>query len=298
MINNAKPNRLSETFDDLKRENRAAFIPFIMAGDPNLETSLSLMKALPDIGADIIELGVCFTDPMADGPAIQAAGLRALAAGQTLLKTLDMVSSFRMQNKKTPVILMGYYNVFYAMGVEKFLANATKAGVDGLIIVDLPPEEDQELCLPARAAGVDFIRLATPTTDDERLGPVLKNSSGFVYYVSVAGITGQSSGQNQQIAQAVNRIRGASPLPVAVGFGIKTTSKAAEIAQSADGVVVGSAIVENLAATIEKQRNSTKKQPAEAAEALESGRDNTHYNVDKVIEFANDLAVAVHGARK
>ena len=215
-------SRIKQRFDKLRAQNRAAFIPFIMGGDPDFETSLKLLETLPDAGADIIELGVAFTDPMADGPAIQAAGLRALDAGQTLSRTLEMVRQFRVGDRETPIILMGYYNPFYAYGVDAFLKDASTAGVDGLIIVDLPPEEDAELCLPARAAGLDFIRLATPTTDDARLPDVVKNTSGFVYYVSVAGITGKKAGGTTDVEAAVRRLRGASGLPVAVGFGVKT----------------------------------------------------------------------------
>ncbi|MGE0409218.1 MAG: tryptophan synthase subunit alpha, partial [Amphiplicatus sp.] len=238
-------------FNAVAAENRAAIIPFIMAGDPDFETSLALMRALPAAGADLIELGVAFTDPMADGPAIQAAGLRALKSGQTLKKTLAMAAAFRQDDDKTPVILMGYYNPFYAYGVDAFLKDAKKAGVDGLIIVDLPPEEDAELCLPAREAGLDFIRLATPTTDAARMPAVLKNASGFLYYVSVAGVTGAKTGAAAAVSEAVGRLKAASGLPVAVGFGVKTVEKAAEIARSADAVVVGSALVEKLAAALD-----------------------------------------------
>jgi tryptophan synthase alpha chain len=243
--------RIAVRFQKIAAEGRAAFIPFIMAGDPDYETSLSLMRALPGAGADLIELGVCFTDPMADGPSIQAAGQRALKAGHTLRKTLAMVSSFRRSDDATPVILMGYYNPFYAYGVEAFLKDAKSAGVDGLIVVDLPPEEDAELCLPARRAGLDFIRLATPTTDEARAPAVLKNASGFIYYVSVAGITGRKSGEKGEIGAAVARFKAASGLPVAVGFGVKTAEKAAEIARLADGVVVGSALVDEIAAALD-----------------------------------------------
>ncbi|MFQ5564132.1 MAG: tryptophan synthase subunit alpha [Parvularculaceae bacterium] len=271
-------SRITDCFKRLAGERRAAFTPFVMAGDPDYEASLKLLKALPEAGADMIELGVCFTDPMADGPAIQAAGLRALMAGQTLRKTLEMVKSFRQQDDATPVILMGYYNPFYSYGVEAFLADAKKAGVDGLIIVDLPPEEDAEMCLPARAAGLDFIRLATPTTDDARLPSVVRNISGFVYYVSVAGVTGAKTGEKRAVAAAVARLRAASGLPAAVGFGIKTTEKAREIAAVTDAVVVGSALVETLAAALVDSPNDP---------------DNA---VNRVLSLARDLSGAVRAA--
>ena len=272
-------SRIANKFKALKEEGRAAFIPFIMAGDPDLDTSLALMKALPDAGADFIELGVCFTDPMADGPAIQAAGLRALEAGQTLRKTLEMVSVFRRDDSETPIILMGYYNPFYAYGVETFLKDAKKAGVDGLIIVDLPPEEDAEMCLPAQAAGLDFIRLATPTTDEARMPTVLKNTGGFVYYVSVAGVTGQKTGEEGSVEAAVERLRVASHLPIAVGFGIKTAEKARKTAQFADAVVVGSALVEKVAA------------------GLETGGDNNDTVVNPVLSLAREIGDSVRAAR-
>ena len=243
-------SRIAAKFAALKKEGRAGFIPFVMGGDPTFEASLDLIKGLPATGADLIEIGVAFTDPMADGPAIQAAGLRALKAGQTLGRTLDLVAAFRKGNAKTPVILMGYYNPFYAYGVARFLKNAAAAGVDGLIVVDLPPEEDAELCLPARAAGLDFIRLATPTTDARRLPAVLRNTSGFLYYVSVAGITGGASGAHGTVSAAVAAIKSASALPVAVGFGIKTADAARHTAKFADAVVVGSALVERLASRL------------------------------------------------
>lgn len=224
-----------------------------MAGDPDYETSRALLRGLPAAGADLIELGVAFTDPMADGPAIQAAGLRALWSGQTLARTLDLVASFRKEDDTTPIILMGYYNPIFAMGVPRFLDRATAAGVDGVIVVDLPPEEDGELCLPARERGLDFIRLATPTTDDQRLPHVLRNASGFVYYVSVAGVTGGTAGSSGAVADAVRRIRAASGLPVAVGFGIKTPERAAEIARAADAVVVGSSLVERISVNLESK---------------------------------------------
>lgn len=250
-----------------------------MAGDPDYATSLKLVKALPGAGADLIELGVCFTDPMADGPAIQAAGARALRSGQTLRKTLEIVRSFRTEDDQTPVILMGYFNPVYAYGVQAFLQDAREAGVDGLIVVDLPPEEDAELCLPARAAGLDFIRLATPTTDVARMPAVLNNASGFLYYVSVTGITGAKSGEAQAVSEAVSRFKGASGLPVAVGFGIKTPEKAAETAKMADAVVVGSALVERLAS---------------AVDAASNGADNV---INPVLSLARELGGAVRAAR-
>jgi tryptophan synthase alpha chain len=272
--------RIADRFRMTAAEKRAAFVPFIMAGDPDFETSLALMKGLPEAGADLIELGVAFTDPMADGPAIQAAGLRALAAGQTLKKTLAMVRAFRQSDDATPVILMGYYNPFYAYGVEAFLNDAKAAGVDGFIVVDLPPEEDAEMCLPARAAGLDFIRLATPTTDDQRLPKVLKNASGFLYYVSVAGVTGHKVGAAEEIADAARRLKAASGLPVAVGFGIRTPEKAAETARVADAVVVGSALVERIGAATGdnggksgKVINSVLSLARELGEATRAGRE-------------------------
>jgi len=277
--------RIAIKFAALARENRAAFIPFIMAGDPAYDVSLGLLKKLPAAGADIIELGVAFTDPMADGPAIQAAGRRALKAGQTLRKTLAMVRALRKENDETPVILMGYYNPFYAYGVAAFLKDARAAGVDGLIIVDLPPEEDDELCLPARAAGIDFIRLAAPTTGDMRLPDVVKNTAGFVYYVSVAGITGKEAGGRETVRAAVLRIRAASGLPVAVGFGIKTPEKAAEFAVFADAVVVGSALVDELANAL-------------ASSALEPAPGEADNGVNAVLSLARDISGAVRAARK
>jgi tryptophan synthase alpha chain len=278
-------SRIAQTFDALKKEGRAAFIPFVMGGDPNFSASLKLIKALPAAGADLIEIGVAFTDPMADGPAIQAAGLRALDAGQTLKKTLDLVTAFREGDAKTPVILMGYYNPFYAYGVDRFLKDAAAAGVDGLIVVDLPPEEDAELCFPARAAGIDFIRLATPTTDAQRLPAVLKNISGFLYYVSVAGITGAKTGAGGDVAAAVATIRAASGLPVAVGFGIKTAEAAARVGAIADAVVVGSALVERLAAHLN---------PA----ALEETGGEADIAVNAVLDLARELSLAVRASRR
>lgn len=236
--------RIDNTFARLKAEGRKAFVTFTMAGDTDYATSLEVMKGLPAAGADIIELGMPFTDPMADGPTIQLAGQRALDGGMTLAKTLEMVREFRAEDKDTPIVFMGYYNPIYHMGVDAFLKAATDAGIDGLIVVDLPPEEDDELCVPANAAGLNFIRLATPTTDDKRLPKVLENTSGFVYYVAITGITGAASADAGDVAPDVARIQAASGLPVVVGFGIKTAANAKAIAQVADGAVVGSAIVD------------------------------------------------------
>ena len=238
--------RIDAAFSRCRDEGRAALVTYIMAGDPDPETSLALLQALPKAGADIVEFGLPFTDPMADGPAIQAAGLRALAAGQDLRKTLALVRRFRESNADTPIILMGYYNPIHAHGVEAFLEAALEAGIDGLIVVDLPPEEDEELCLPALSRGLAFIRLATPTTDDKRLPAVLKNTAGFVYYVSITGITGTATPDFDKVADAVGRIRPHTDLPVIVGFGVKTGAHAAAIARGADGVVVGSALVDVL----------------------------------------------------
>jgi tryptophan synthase alpha chain len=235
--------RIERRFAALKQEGRAALVTFTMAGDPDYATSLAVAKALPQAGADVIELGMPFTDPMADGPAIQAAGLRALAAGQNTKKTLELVRQFRAGDDETPIVLMGYYNPIYVYGVDKFLADAKAAGVDGLIVVDLPPEEDAELCIPALKAGLNFIRLATPTTDDKRLSAVLNNTSGFVYYVSITGITGAAAPDTGKVTAAVARIKRHTQLPVAVGFGVRTAEQARAIAEGADGVVVGSTLV-------------------------------------------------------
>ena len=268
-------SRLADTFDRLRAERRAGFVPFVMAGDPDYEESLALVRALPGAGADIIELGVAFTDPMADGPSIQAAGLRALKAGQTLRRTLDLVRAFRAGDQATPIILMGYYNPIYIYGVDRFTTDAHEAGVDGLIVVDLPPEEDAELCLPARAVGLDFVRLATPTTDDARLPSVLRHASGFVYYVSVAGITGGATGESAAVAEAVARLRAASGLPVAVGFGVRDEARAAQVARDADAVVVGSALVD----------------------ALASALPDAHAGREAVIGLASRLSAAIREAR-
>ncbi|KFE36644.1 tryptophan synthase subunit alpha [Thioclava atlantica] len=240
--------RIDAKFAQLKAEGKKAFVSYIMAGDPDLGTSLEVMKGLPAAGVDIIELGIPFTDPMADGPTIQLAGQRALEGGQTLQKTLDMATEFRKTDDTTPIVLMGYYNPIYNRGVDTFLADAKAAGIDGLIVVDLPPEEDVELCIPARKAGLNFIRLATPTTDDKRLPKVLQNTSGFVYYVSVTGITGAQAAQQTEVAPEVARIKAKTDLPVIVGFGINTPEAAKTIAGVADGCVVGSAIVKEIAA--------------------------------------------------
>lgn len=238
--------RIERRFAALSKEGRAALVTFTMAGDPDYETSLAIAKALPKAGADVIELGMPFTDPMADGPAIQAAGLRALKAGQRMTRTLALVREFRKGDDETPIVLMGYYNPIYIYGNERFLADAKAAGVDGLIVVDLPPEEDEELCLPALKAGLNFIRLATPTTDDKRLPTVLTNTSGFVYYVSITGITGAAAPDTGKVAAAVARIKRHTKLPVAVGFGVRAAGQARVIAEGADGVVVGSALVDAL----------------------------------------------------
>src|SRR6266581_5516582 len=245
--------RIDARFAELARQGRSAFVTFLMAGDPDPKTSLDIVKALPKAGADIIEIGMPFTDPMADGPSIQAAGLRALKAGMTLKKTLAMVRAFREGDNATPLVLMGYYNPIYIYGVDKFLVDAKSAGVDGLIIVDLPPEEDTELCMPAMQAGLNFIRLATPTTDDKRLPAVLANTSGFVYYVSITGITGSASPDADKVHAAVTRIKRHTKLPVAVGFGVRTAKQAAVIAAGADAVVVGSALVGAIKDSLDKK---------------------------------------------
>ncbi len=251
--------RIDTRFAALKAQGRAALVTFLTAGDPDGETSLALIKALPKAGADVIELGMPFTDPMADGPAIQASSQRALKAGQTLKKTLAMVRAFRKTDDATPIVLMGYYNPIYVFGVDRFLAEAKAAGVDGLIVVDLPPEEDEELCLPALKAGLNFIRLATPTTDDQRLRTVLTNTSGFVYYVSITGITGTAVPDAGKVTGAVARIKRHTTLPVAVGFGVRTAAHARAIAKGADGVVVGSALIDALRASLDRNGKATRK---------------------------------------
>lgn len=240
-------SRLQTRFAELKQQNRAALVTFITAGDPGYSTSLDILKGLPEAGADVIELGMPFTDPMADGPAIQLANIRALGNGQNLAKTLKMVREFRAGNSTTPLVLMGYFNPIHYYGVDKFIADAKDAGVDGLIVVDLPPEHNEDLCQPAQVAGLDFIRLTTPTTDDNRLPTVLEGSSGFVYYVSVAGVTGAGAATLDHVQEAVARLRRHTDLPVAIGFGIRTPEHAASIARLADGVVVGSALVDKIA---------------------------------------------------
>lgn len=239
--------RIDDTFARLRAQGRKAFVTYVMAGDPDFDTSLEVVRGLPAAGADIIELGLPFTDPMADGPTIQLAGQRALEAGMTLKRTLELARRFRETDDTTPIVLMGYYNPIYSMGVPAFLDAARDAGIDGLIVVDLPPEEDDELCLPAQAAGINFIRLATPTTDDKRLPKVLTNASGFVYYVSITGITGSASANAATVAPEVGRIKSHTDLPVVVGFGIRSAETAEDIARVADGAVVGSAIVKQLA---------------------------------------------------
>ncbi|HEY4343537.1 MAG TPA: tryptophan synthase subunit alpha [Parvibaculum sp.] len=271
--------RLDKRFAKLKSEGRAAFVTFITACDPDFDASFEVLRGLPAAGADVIELGMPFTDPMADGPAIQASSQRALKSGATLKLTLDLVRRFRERDNDTPIVLMGYYNPIYHMGVAAFLDAAKAAGVDGLIVVDLPPEEDDELCEPAMSAGLNFIRLATPTTDDKRLPAVLANTSGFVYYVSINGITGSASPETRDVAAAVARIKRHTQLPVAVGFGIRTPAQAASIAQAADGAVVGSAIVAAIAAELDAQGKMKSGGPA------------------RVLGLVAELADGVHGAR-
>ena len=249
--------RIDRRFAELRAEGRTALVTFLTAGDPDPETSLAILRALPSAGADVIELGMPFTDPMADGAAIQASSLRALKAGQTLRKTLASVRAFRQSDDATPIVLMGYYNPIYVYGVERFLIDAKQAGVDGLIVVDLPPEEDDELCLPALQAGISFIRLATPTTDERRLPAVLANTSGFVYYVSITGITGAATPDPSKVNAAVARIKRHTSLPVAVGFGVRTADHARAIAGSADGVVVGSALVEAIRRSLDTDGRAT-----------------------------------------
>jgi len=235
--------RIDDKFAELRTQGKKAFVAYVMAGDPDYDRSLEIVKGLPGAGVDIIELGLPFTDPMADGPTIQLAGQRALDGGQTLQRTLDLAATFRKGDDTTPIVLMGYYNPIFSRGVDKFLIDAKAAGVDGLIVVDLPPEEDRELCIPAQNAGLNFIRLATPTTDDKRLPKVLQNTSGFVYYVSITGITGAADAQAGDVGPEVARIKSQTDLPVVVGFGIKSPVQSEKIARVADGAVVGSAIV-------------------------------------------------------
>jgi tryptophan synthase alpha chain len=272
--------RIEARFAALKREGRAALVTFLTAGDPDPATSLEILRALPQAGADVIELGMPFTDPMADGPAIQASSLRALKAGQDMRKTLAMVAEFRRADAATPIVLMGYYNPIYIYGVARFLLDAKAAGVDGLIVVDLPPEEDEELCLPALKAGLNFIRLATPTTDDKRLPAVLANTSGFVYYVSITGITGTAAPDAGKVSAAVSRIKRHTALPVAVGFGVRTAAQARAIAEVADGVVVGSALVDALRRSLDRDIQATAS------------------SVKAVTDLVVDLAQGVRGARR
>ncbi len=262
--------RIDRRMAKLKAEGRPALVTYFMSGDPDYDTALSIMKALPKAGADIIEMGMPFSDPMADGPAIQAAGLRALKGGQTLVKTLKTAADFRATDNDTPIVLMGYYNPIYIYGVDRFLKDAIASGIDGLIVVDLPPEMDEELCIPALKAGINFIRLATPTTDDKRLPKVLQNTSGFVYYVSMTGITGSALADTGKVAEAVKRIKGHTDLPVCVGFGVKTAEQARIIGASADGVVVGTAIV-NAVANVLGPKGEKTADPAEAVATLVSG---------------------------
>lgn len=268
-------SRLQNRFAELKAENRAALVTFITAGDPDYATSLSILKGLPEAGADVIELGMPFTDPMADGPAIQLANIRALDGRQNMQKTLQMVREFRTGNQSTPLVLMGYYNPIFVYGVERFISDAKEAGVDGLIVVDLPPEHNDELCEPAQSAGIDFIRLTTPTTDDERLPTVLAGSSGFVYYVSVAGVTGAGAATMDHVEEAVTRLRRHTDLPVCIGFGIRTPAHAAEVAKRAEGAVVGSALIDKIAEA---------KSPQQA--------------IDGVLGLCRELAEGVRGARR
>ncbi|QCK86727.1 tryptophan synthase subunit alpha [Phreatobacter aquaticus] len=272
--------RLDTRFADLARAGRAGLVTYVMAGDPDRETARAILQALPGAGADVIEFGMPFTDPMADGPSIQAAGLRALGAGQTLRKTLEDIAWFRASDPTTPIVLMGYYNPIYIYGVEKFLVDAKAAGVDGLIVVDLPPEEDEELCLPALKAGLNFIRLATPTTDDKRLPKVLQNTSGFVYYVSITGITGMATPDFGQTASAVARIKKHTSLPVAVGFGVKNADHASAVARGADAVVVGSALVDQVKGSLDASGKAT------------AG------TVSAVTDLVSSISAGVRGARK
>jgi tryptophan synthase alpha chain len=262
--------RIDTRFAELAREGRSAFVTYVMAGDPDAATSLDIAKALPRAGADVIELGIPFTDPMADGPSIQAAGLRALKGGMTLKKTLELVRGFRKDDNATPLVLMGYYNPIYIYGVDKFLEDAKTAGVDGLIIVDLPPEEDDELCIPALKAGLNFIRLATPTTDDKRLPAVLANTSGFVYYVSITGITGAAAADSKVVGDAVARIKRHTKLPVCVGFGIRTPQAARAIAEKANGAVVGTALVDALHDSLDAEGRATAKTVTAVADLVAS----------------------------
>jgi tryptophan synthase alpha chain len=272
--------RLDTRFAALAQEGRAGLVTYVMAGDPDRETARAILKGLPGAGADVIEFGMPFTDPMADGPSIQAAGLRALAGGQTLARTLEDIAWFRQDDDTTPIVLMGYYNPIYIYGVERFLADAKTAGIDGLIVVDLPPEEDTELCLPALKAGLNFIRLATPTTDDKRLPTVLGNTSGFVYYVSITGITGAATPDFGKTAEAVARIKRHTDLPVAVGFGVKNADHASAVARGADAVVVGSALVDALKGSLDGEGKATAR------------------TVSAVTDLVGSIAAGVRHARK
>jgi tryptophan synthase alpha chain len=268
--------RLADTFARLKKEGRAAFVPFITAGDPDMETGLAILEKLPGAGADVIELGMPFTDPMADGPAVQASSVRALKSGATMLKVFDLVKKFRKTDKTTPIVLMGYYNPIHAWGTARFAKDVAACGVDGLIVVDLPIEEDEVLRIPALAQGVDLIRFVTPTTDDARLKRIVADASGYLYYVSVAGVTGTKSVPEDEVRAALIRVRAATHLPCTVGFGIRSTQQAAAIARIADGVVVGSAIVGTV------------------AEHLQAGREKI---VSEVVELTRALAGSTHAAR-
>ncbi len=268
--------RLADTFARVRREGRAAFVPFITAGDPNMETSFAILEQLPHAGADVIELGMPFTDPMADGPAVQASSVRALASGATMAKVLEMVKKFRRADKTTPIVLMGYYNPIHAYGTARFARDVAAAGVDGLIVVDLPVEEDEVLRLPARAQGVDLIRFVTPTTDDARLKRIIADASGYLYYVSVAGVTGTKAVPEEEVRAAITRVKAATNLPCTVGFGIRSPEQAEAIARIADGVVVGSAIVGRVAAN------------------LDQGRDRI---IAEVLDLTRSLAGSTHAAR-
>ncbi|HJT43232.1 MAG TPA: tryptophan synthase subunit alpha [Rhizomicrobium sp.] len=275
-------HRLSDTFARLKKEGRAAFVPFITAGDPDMETSFAILEKLPAAGADVIELGVPFTDPMADGPAVQASSVRALQSGASMVKVLEMVKKFRRADKKTPIVLMGYYNPIHAYGTARFARDVAGAGVDGLIVVDLPLEEDEVLRVPALAQGVDLIRFVTPTTDDSRLKRIVAEASGYLYYVSVAGVTGTKAVPEEEVRAAMTRVRAATDLPCTVGFGIRSPEQAEAIARVADGVVVGSAIVSRVAANLDMLKQ-------------EGGRDRV---IAEVLELVKTLAGSTHAARR
>ena len=273
-------NRIDATFENLRNQGEKAFVAYVSAGDPDLERSLEILVALAEAGADIIELGMPFTDPMADGPSIELASGRALAGGQDMSKTLVMVTAFRQGDDDTPIVLMGYYNPIYNYGLEDFACDAADAGVDGLIIVDLPPEEEDEFSVFSKAAGIDIVRLIAPTSTDDRIGTLVENASGFVYYVSVRGITGTRSAATDEIARNVARIRKQTDLSVAVGFGIRTPEQAAEVATVADAAVVGSAIVEHVAAGLDG-----------------NGKPSAGL-VSDTLAFVSDLSAAVRNARQ